>query len=230
VGDGVKVSAENVNCRTAPTLSSAVIKLMLGGTTGTIVGGPTSADGYTFWKVQYSEGTLGWSAGKYLVKAAVTPPPPPVNPVPSGTLEVSRIDAGFASAWFTIKDDTASVLTVPRMGILAGKVTFPLTRDTTITLELWNRQGSKTLTASTVNGSPLPATPDSAKIAQAAFVLGRASVVCPDSVAGYNLGYLRGFTAGKASVICPPPVVCPPVDSTAAAIKRALAPWLRIGQ
>jgi uncharacterized protein YraI len=57
-GDRFQVTAE-LNLRAAAGTGSAVVALLPAGTTGTITGGPSSADGYTWWQVETSLGS-GW--------------------------------------------------------------------------------------------------------------------------------------------------------------------------
>src|SRR5690606_9497936 len=46
------------------------------GVTGTVLGGPTSANGYTWWRIQTSAGT-GWAVQDWMVETdgGTTPPP-----------------------------------------------------------------------------------------------------------------------------------------------------------
>ncbi|MEM4309080.1 MAG: SH3 domain-containing protein [Thermoplasmata archaeon] len=67
IGDIVQTTA-NLNVRTGPGLSYSVIKTEPAGSVGKVIGGPTSADGYTWWKIQYNDGTTGWSAENWLEK------------------------------------------------------------------------------------------------------------------------------------------------------------------
>jgi len=69
IGDHVKVTATSgLNVRYGPGLSYGVIKAEPYGATGTILGGPQTADGYTWWRVQYTDGTVGWSVENWLEK------------------------------------------------------------------------------------------------------------------------------------------------------------------
>ena len=68
VGSSVRATA-NVNCRSSPATSgSNVIKTMPSGSTGVVIGGPVSADGYVWWQIRRSDGTTGWSVQDYLAK------------------------------------------------------------------------------------------------------------------------------------------------------------------
>jgi hypothetical protein len=45
------------------------------GSLGTVIGGPTTAGGHTWWQVSYDNGTSGWSIGDYLLAAAAASSP-----------------------------------------------------------------------------------------------------------------------------------------------------------
>lgn len=64
VGDSARVT-ESTNLRSSPSTSSLIIATMPAGTTGEIVGGPTTASGYTWWRFRTSYGT-GWAAENWL--------------------------------------------------------------------------------------------------------------------------------------------------------------------
>ncbi|MGC8913316.1 MAG: glucosaminidase domain-containing protein [Thermoplasmata archaeon] len=67
IGDIVETTA-NLNVRNGPGLSYRIIKTEPSGTTGKVVGGPVDADGYTWWRIQYSDGVTGWSVENWLEK------------------------------------------------------------------------------------------------------------------------------------------------------------------
>ena len=48
--------------RSAPDRYSAQIALMAEGTPFTVLDGPTCMDGYRWWQLSLSDGTLGWAA------------------------------------------------------------------------------------------------------------------------------------------------------------------------
>lgn len=57
-GDGARVT-EGLNMRNGAGTGNGVVAVLPAGSTGTIVGGPQSASGYTWWRIQTSRGT-GW--------------------------------------------------------------------------------------------------------------------------------------------------------------------------
>jgi hypothetical protein len=64
-GDG-----SNLNVRSAPGLSGAILGVQADGSLGTVIGGPISANGFQWWSVNFDSGADGWVAGEFL-----EPPP-----------------------------------------------------------------------------------------------------------------------------------------------------------
>lgn len=61
-GDPVMVNTDLLNVRSLPSISASILTVYAYGTTGTITGGPTVADGITWYAVD----NYGWVAGQYL--------------------------------------------------------------------------------------------------------------------------------------------------------------------
>ena len=74
VGDTIRVT-DVMNFRTGPSTSAGVLTQLNAGATGTIVGGPTAGNGYTWYQIKMSDGTVGWGVQDWLEKTTVTPPP-----------------------------------------------------------------------------------------------------------------------------------------------------------
>jgi uncharacterized protein YgiM (DUF1202 family) len=68
-GDLAVVDVARLNCRTSPGLDADVIYVIDGGTEVDVLAGPTTADGYHWYRVQTADGDVGWVAGEWL-----TPP------------------------------------------------------------------------------------------------------------------------------------------------------------
>ena len=68
-GDTVRVTT-GLNVRTEPGTSGSKITTMAAGSTGTVLEGPVSAEGYTWWRISYDDGTTGWSADNWLEKSS----------------------------------------------------------------------------------------------------------------------------------------------------------------
>ncbi|MGI8484408.1 MAG: SH3 domain-containing protein [Thermomicrobiales bacterium] len=74
IGDTIRVT-DMMNFRTGPSTSASVLTQLNAGATGTIVGGPTAGNGYTWYQIKMSDGTVGWGVQDWLEKTTVTPPP-----------------------------------------------------------------------------------------------------------------------------------------------------------
>ncbi len=61
IGDKIQVISVSVNVRATPSLSGTILGSQLIGIQGTIIQGPTIADGYTWWSINYDTGVDGWS-------------------------------------------------------------------------------------------------------------------------------------------------------------------------
>ncbi len=84
VGDTVRTTDGNLRLRSSPSTSGGVITMLPAGTTGTVLEGPRTGSGYTWWRIETSFGT-GWVAENWLAEddGGTTPPPPP----PTGKFE-----------------------------------------------------------------------------------------------------------------------------------------------
>ncbi|RJT07571.1 glucosaminidase domain-containing protein [Halococcus sp. IIIV-5B] len=68
--DGQRVkSTVDLNTRYRPGTESRILDTQPTGTTGEIMNGPVSEDGYTWWGVHWSDDVWGWSVERYLVTA-----------------------------------------------------------------------------------------------------------------------------------------------------------------
>lgn len=71
-GDDATVTTDRLNLRSAPGLSGTVLMVMPFGTALSILDGPTSADGYAWWKVSVqgvdsdTGAPTGWVAGEFI--------------------------------------------------------------------------------------------------------------------------------------------------------------------
>ncbi len=60
------VATDRLKVRSAPELGQNKVGTAAKGATGTVVDGPVTASGYTWWKVSYLSGLVGWSASDWL--------------------------------------------------------------------------------------------------------------------------------------------------------------------
>jgi len=73
IGDDIVVFDGPVNFRAAAGLSGAVLEMLPQDTTGEVVGGPTAADGYDWYRIDVTGGGTGWIAGDFLALATPNP-------------------------------------------------------------------------------------------------------------------------------------------------------------
>jgi len=66
-GDLVQATAY-LNVRSSPSLSTNIITTVPPGSHGTVVSGPQSGSGYTWFDINWDSGPSGWSAQDYLTR------------------------------------------------------------------------------------------------------------------------------------------------------------------
>jgi hypothetical protein len=91
IGDLV-ATTNNLIVRAAAGDAAQFLGTIPTGSKGTIVGGPTFADGNWWWKIAYAGSFTGWSVETSLVKTTVAPPPPP--PPAPGTTKSTKFAIG----------------------------------------------------------------------------------------------------------------------------------------
>ena len=72
---GRVVTTANLNVRQSASASATKLGTESVGSLGTVIGGPTSANGRTWWQVSYDNGISGWSISTYLLVAAANTSP-----------------------------------------------------------------------------------------------------------------------------------------------------------
>jgi len=75
VGNSVWTIAD-LHVREGPGLSYALIDTMIKGNKGLVLDGPVEADGYVWWKINYSVDVVGWCAEDWLELVPLPPQPP----------------------------------------------------------------------------------------------------------------------------------------------------------
>ncbi|GEM_PF-3937040 len=74
-GNSAVQATVNINVRSAPSLSAAIIGVEKAGSVGSIISGPVNADGFDWVEVFWQDGLDGWSVQKYLVTKGTSPCP-----------------------------------------------------------------------------------------------------------------------------------------------------------
>jgi hypothetical protein len=73
VGGFVRI-VEGVNFRSEASTGGQLIRALADGVVLEVIGGPQTADGFTWWQLKDVDGSIGWAASQYLVPV---PPPSP---------------------------------------------------------------------------------------------------------------------------------------------------------
>lgn len=95
----VATGATRINVRATPSLSGTIVGTVAAGVVGTIIDGPRSASGYTWWRVAYP-GVTGWSAGSLLTPAG-PPPTATATRTPTATRTSTATRTPTATATWT---------------------------------------------------------------------------------------------------------------------------------
>ena len=69
------VTTANLNVRSSASAGATKLGTESIGSLGTVIGGPTTAGGYTWWQINYDNGISGWSISTYLLAAAAASSP-----------------------------------------------------------------------------------------------------------------------------------------------------------
>ncbi|MDC1205403.1 hypothetical protein N8083_00985 [Candidatus Pacebacteria bacterium] len=121
-GESIKTTT-SVSVRKSPGTSGAKLGVESGGSFGTIVGGPESANGYWWYRVAYTGGVTGWSAQDFLsIRSAAEQPndnaddptentTPDTPPPSSGGLTAAEVSGHSSSndCWLIISDKVYDV-------------------------------------------------------------------------------------------------------------------------
>ncbi len=91
-GSVVTINTDLLNVRSAPTTSASVLTTYAFGQSAVISGGPTTADGFTWYAVD----DYGWVAGQYLIAFQSAPGPNPGPGTPTGDFAAG--DSVFVNA------------------------------------------------------------------------------------------------------------------------------------
>ncbi|TSC86908.1 MAG: PKD domain-containing protein [Parcubacteria group bacterium Gr01-1014_8] len=125
IGDRVRAT-DAVNVRATPSTSGAILDAQPTGAEGTIIDGPQSANGFTWWKIDWDNSTIdGWSVQNYIVK--VYPPPPPDGS--SCTLDGVTIQNGqsrifYSNRWGNCSTTGSSLSRTCTNGTLSGNAAY----------------------------------------------------------------------------------------------------------
>jgi len=83
INDRVQTTA-TLNVRATPSTAGVLLGTQPMGALGTVVGGPTNANGFNWWNINYDNAPDGWSVEDFLNKVMPTPTPSPAPPSGGG--------------------------------------------------------------------------------------------------------------------------------------------------
>ncbi|PIR57729.1 MAG: hypothetical protein COU71_02540 [Parcubacteria group bacterium CG10_big_fil_rev_8_21_14_0_10_38_31] len=97
LNDKVNTSSK-LNVRINPSATAEILGKADTGSAGVIISGPIVSGPYSWWKIQYRSGLVGWSAGDWLSKDASVSSYVAETPAPvTNTTNVSQVGVGDAS-------------------------------------------------------------------------------------------------------------------------------------
>ncbi len=138
VGDRVQVTS-NLNVRGTPSTSGTLLGAQVTNTLGTVTAGPTVADGFNWWNVNYDSGVDGWSVEDFLT--TYTPPQ---------TFTLTVTPAGSGSG--TITGGTINCGSTCSQTVNTGtSITLTATQGTGSTFTGWSGGSCSGTTTCTVN-------------------------------------------------------------------------------
>src|SRR3989344_2717527 len=73
IGDRIQTTAApNLNVRATPSTSGTLLGTKLPDSRGAVIGGPTVADGFTWWNINFDNGVDGWATETFLEKPIIS--------------------------------------------------------------------------------------------------------------------------------------------------------------
>jgi uncharacterized protein YgiM (DUF1202 family) len=106
-------TASTLNVRSSATLRGALLGAVPQGSGGTVVSGPSIADSYAWWEVNYDNGLDGWSAADYLLPSGAAAQSPLAKGAKVTVLDVLNVrSAASTGALIAGAENTGSTGTV----------------------------------------------------------------------------------------------------------------------
>jgi len=202
INDRVQTAAI-LNVRSTPSTSGVLLGAQPLGALGTVIGGPTNANGYDWWNINYDNAPDGWSVENFLNKVTLIPTLTlSANPTSVASGQSSSLTWSSTSA----TSCTASNGWSGTKSISGTQVISPVTTTTTYTLSCTDTGGSATQSVTvTVTSTPdttAPSTPtnlSAAAVSQSQINLSWAASTDNIGVAGYKI-FRAGTQIGTATI------------------------------
>ncbi|MEQ1936398.1 MAG: SH3 domain-containing protein, partial [Fimbriimonadaceae bacterium] len=154
VGDRVQATS-NLNIRSTASTSGALLATAASGSLGNIISGPTTANGLTWWRVDWDSYSTGWSAQDYLLKVTVAPAPS------ISSISPNPITADAANGYQTVTINGSNFVSKPTVAVTwtgggttvsSSQVTFVSSTRLTISIKLGNMADNWTVKATNPDG------------------------------------------------------------------------------
>ena len=132
-----------VHVRTSPSTAGKSITIVQKNTTGSAIGGPVSANGYTWWEIKYATGVTGWSVSAALSTSTSIPS--------TGTPQIGKSFVTIAAVRVRTSPNTSSsILSIQKRGASGKFIGGPVSADG---YNWWNVMYASGVTGWSVGGA-----------------------------------------------------------------------------
>ncbi|MCA9861065.1 MAG: SH3 domain-containing protein, partial [Thermomicrobiales bacterium] len=85
IGSTISVDSDTLNMRSAPGLSTSIIRLLVINTSGVVLQGPNRIDNFDWYQIRLGDGTTGWVAAQYMRQGGTVSGSPTATRTPTRT-------------------------------------------------------------------------------------------------------------------------------------------------
>lgn len=195
-------STASLNVRSKASTKGTLLCTQPLGALGTIIGGPTTASGYKWWKVNFDTGCDGWVVQTYLKVVTSTPPPP----APTATLTASptSITSGQSSTltWSSTNASSCTGTNFTASGT-SGSVSVGPSSTTSYSVTCTGAGGSASASATVTVGAVTQAPTASLSANPTSVTSGQSSTLSWSSTNATSCsgtGFTASGTSGSQSV------------------------------
>lgn len=98
IGSVITVDTDTLNMRSSPGLSTTILRVLLKGTSGTVLAGPNRVDNYDWYQIRLADGATGWVAGQMMRGGGAVGSPTTGTPTSTPTRTPTRTPTGGAGS------------------------------------------------------------------------------------------------------------------------------------
>lgn len=151
-GDRVETT-DVLSVRSTPSISGTLLGTQSTGSWGTVVGGPTLADGFWWWQIDYDNAPDGWSAEDFLNKVTTPLPTVTITASPSSILS----GQSTTLTWSSTNAPSCMGGGFSTSGLAAGSLVVSPSQTSTYTISCTGPGGTvSNQTVVTVTPAPAP--------------------------------------------------------------------------